>query len=148
MRCPNCKRESQVIDTREAENSVRRRRECLSCHVRFTTYERTELPRLMVIKRDGRKEGYSRDKLMEGIHKACEKRPVCLANIEAITDRIERRLYDRGEIEIPSLYVGELVMEELKTTDGVAYIRFASVYRQFADIKSLEREVKKLVEKE
>lgn len=145
MRCPNCKRETQVIDTREADNSVRRRRECLHCQHRFTTYERLEVPKLMVIKRDGRRESFSREKLAEGIRKACEKRPVCLANIEAMVDIIERQLYERGESEIPTLYVGELVMEALKAMDGVAYIRFASVYRQFADIKSLEREVKKLV---
>lgn len=144
MHCLNCKSESQVIDTREAENSVRRRRACLSCHHRFTTYERIEIPKLMIIKRDGRRESFSREKLTEGIRKACEKRPVCLANIEQILDSIERKLYERSESEIPSLYVGELVMESLKEIDGVAYIRFASVYRQFADIKSLEREVKKL----
>ena len=145
MHCPNCKKESQVIDSREAENSIRRRRECLSCNYRFTTYERTELPKLMVIKRDGRRESFSREKLADGIKKACEKRPVCLANIEQIINDIERDLFDRGDEEIPSLYVGELVMEKLKPLDGIAYIRFASVYRQFADIKSLEREVRKLV---
>lgn len=145
MHCPNCKGESQVIDTREAENSVRRRRECLSCRHRFTTYERTEIPKLMVIKRDGRRESYSREKVVEGIRKACEKRAVCLANIEQLVDNIERELNDRGESEVPSLYVGELVMDQLKQLDGIAYIRFASVYRQFTDIKTLEREVKKLV---
>lgn len=144
MHCPSCKSETQVIDTREADNGVRRRRACLKCQHRFTTYERLEVPKLMVIKRDGRRESFSREKLCEGIRKACEKRPVCLANIEAMLDHIERQLYDRGEAEIPSLYIGELVMDSLKATDGVAYIRFASVYRQFADIKSLEREVKKL----
>lgn len=144
MHCPNCKRETQVIDTREADNSIRRRRACLTCQYRFTTYERIELPKLMVIKRDGRRESYSREKLSEGIRKACEKRPVCLANIEQVVDAIERQLYDKGEVEIPSLQVGELVMQQLKALDGIAYIRFASVYRQFADIKSLEREVKKL----
>lgn len=145
MRCQTCKGETQVIDTREADNSIRRRRECLGCHHRFTTYERVELPKLMVIKRDGRRESFSREKLAEGIRKACEKRPVCLTNIELVVDHIERQLYDRGESEIPSLYVGELVMAQLKNIDGIAYIRFASVYRQFTDIKSLEREVKKLV---
>ncbi len=145
MRCPNCKAESQVIDTREAENSVRRRRECLTCQQRFTTYERVEIPKLMVIKRDGRRESYSREKLAEGIRKACEKRPVCLTNIELMVDNIERELNDRGETEVPTLYIGELVMNQLKQLDGIAYIRFASVYRQFTDIKTLEREVKKLV---
>ncbi len=144
MHCPNCKGESQVIDSREAENSVRRRRACLNCQQRFTTYERIELPKLMVIKRDGRRESYSRDKLAEGIAKACEKRPVCIANIESVVNAIERQLYDKGEVEIPSIYVGELVMNQLKELDGIAYIRFASVYRQFTDIRSLEREVKKL----
>jgi transcriptional repressor NrdR len=99
----------------------------------------------MVIKRDGRRESFSREKLGEGIRKACEKRPVCLANIEQIVDEIERELNERGESEVPSLYVGELVMSQLKALDGIAYIRFASVYRQFADLRSLEREVKKLV---
>lgn len=144
MRCPNCKAESQVIDTREADNSIRRRRACLHCNHRFTTYERVEIPKLMVIKRDGRRESFSREKLTEGIGKACKKRPVCLSNIESLVDKIERDLNDRGESEIPSLYIGELVMEQLKQLDGIAYIRFASVYRQFSDIKSLEREVKKL----
>lgn len=145
MRCPNCKNESQVIDTREAENSIRRRRECLNCQHRFTTYERTEIPKLMVIKRDGRRESFSREKLTEGIRKACEKRSVCLANIEKVIDEIERELNDHGEAEVPSLFIGELVMTRLKALDGIAYIRFASVYRQFTDIRSLEREVKKLV---
>lgn len=145
MRCPNCKQESQVIDTREAENSIRRRRACLDCQHRFTTYERIEIPKLMVIKRDGRRESFSRDKLGEGIRKACEKRPVCLANIEQMVDRIERELNTHGEAEVPSLFIGELVMSSLKALDGIAYIRFASVYRQFTDIRSLEREVKKLV---
>ena len=144
MHCPNCKGESQVIDSREVENSIRRRRVCLGCQNRFTTYERIELPKLMIIKRDGRRESFSREKLAEGIRKACEKRPVCLANIEQIVDEIERELYDRGEAEVPSLHVGEHVMNHLKMLDGIAYIRFASVYRQFTDIRSLEREVKKL----
>jgi transcriptional repressor NrdR len=145
MHCPNCKKESQVIDTREAENSIRRRRACLDCQHRFTTYERIEIPKLMVIKRDGRRESFSREKLGEGIRKACEKRPVCLANIEQMVDDIERELNAHGEAEVPSLFVGELVMSHLKALDGIAYIRFASVYRQFTDIRSLEREVKKLV---
>jgi transcriptional repressor NrdR len=144
MQCPQCKKQSQVIDTREAENGIRRRRECLSCEQRFTTYERIELPKLMIIKRDGRRESFAREKVGEGIRKACEKRPVCLSNIEEMIDEIERQLYDRGEAEVPSLYIGELVMQQLKALDGVAYIRFASVYRQFTDIKALEREVKKL----
>lgn len=144
MRCPNCKKESQVIDSREADNSIRRRRECLHCQQRFTTYERVEIPKLMVIKRDGRRESFSREKLIEGIRKACEKRPVCLTNIETLIHEIERELNDRGEAEIPSIMVGELVMKHLKNLDGIAYIRFASVYRQFTDIKALEREVKRL----
>ncbi len=144
MHCPNCKGESQVIDSREVENSIRRRRTCLDCQNRFTTYERIELPKLMIIKRDGRRESFSRDKLAEGIRKACEKRPVCLANIETMVDDIEREVFDRGEAEVPSLHIGELVMHHLKLLDGIAYIRFASVYRQFTDIRSLEREVKKL----
>lgn len=145
MHCPNCKGESQVIDTREAENSVRRRRSCLNCQHRFTTYERLEVPKLMIIKRDGRRESFSREKLAEGIRKACEKRPVCLANIEQMIDEIERELNERGEAEVPSLHIGELVMSHLRQVDGIAYIRFASVYRQFTDIRTLEREVKKLV---
>lgn len=144
MRCPNCKKETQVIDSRESDNSIRRRRTCLACQHRFTTYERLEIPKLMVIKRDGRRESFSREKLGEGIRKACEKRPVCLTNIETIIDNIERELNDRGESEVPSLYIGELVMKQLRALDGIAYIRFASVYRQFTDLKSLEREVKKL----
>lgn len=144
MRCPNCKNESQVIDTREAENSIRRRRECLDCQNRFTTYERVELPKLAVIKRDGRRESFSREKIKSGIRKACEKRPICLANIETVVDEVERQLYEKGQEEIPSLYIGELVMDQLRRIDSIAYIRFASVYRQFTDIKSLEKEIKKL----
>lgn len=144
MRCPNCKGETQVIDSREADNSIRRRRECLVCQCRFTTYERPEVPKLAVIKRDGRRESFQREKLAAGIRKACEKRPVCLANIEQFVDEIERELHDRGELEIPSLSIGETVMNHLKQLDGIAYIRFASVYRQFTDIKSFEYEVKKL----
>ncbi len=145
MQCPNCKGQSQVVDSREAENSIRRRRECLGCEQRFTTYERIEIPKLMVIKRDGRRELFTREKVGEGIRKACEKRPVCLSNIEDLIDEIERELNDRGESEVPSLFIGELVMKHLKKLDGIAYIRFASVYRQFTDIRALEREVKKLV---
>jgi transcriptional repressor NrdR len=123
---------------------VRRRRECLACKHRFTTYERMEAPRLFVVKKDGRREQYNRDKVMSGLRRACEKRPVSDPQMEEIVAGIERQLFSRGENEVPTTMLGEKVMEALKTLDKVAYIRFASVYRSFDDIGSFQAELAEL----
>ena len=145
MKCPYCNHpESRVTDSREAEEGIRRRRECLQCGLRFTTYERVQTTALMVAKRDGRREEFRRDKLMAGIIKACAKRPIPLKEIERLVDDIESELQRLGHAEIPSSRLGELVMERLKRLDSVAYIRFASVYRDFKDVDSFEQAVKEL----
>ena len=141
MRCPFCSGETSVIDKRDSEDNTRRRRECDKCSKRFTTYERPEII-VMVVKKDGRREPYSRDKVKAGIMRACEKRPVSLESIEQSLDKIENSLRERDEIT--SKQVGELVMRELKKLDKVAYIRFASVYREFDDITEFSKEVKLL----
>jgi len=123
---------------------VRRRRECLDCKHRFTTYERMEAPRLFVVKKDGRREQYSRDKVLSGLRRACEKRPVAEAQMEEIVAGLERELFSRGENEVPTTMVGEKLMEALKSIDKVAYIRFASVYRSFDDIGSFQAELAEL----
>ena len=126
---------------------MRRRRECQSCRHRFTTYERIEGGRLFVVKKDGRREPFNREKVLGGLRKACEKRPVADAEMQAIVDRIERDLYARGENEVPSSAVGELIMAALRKLDKVAYIRFASVYREF-DLQSFQQELAQLLEKQ
>ena len=147
MFCPYCGFEdSKVIDSRDVENSVRRRRECISCKARFTTYERVQPISLMVIKKDKRREEFNRNKLLLGIRKACEKRPLPTGTIDKIVEEIETSLYQIGKAEVPSSIIGEMVMEKLKSTDYIAYIRFASVYREFADITALKREVDNLIE--
>lgn len=147
MRCPACKFEvTRVIDSRELENSIRRRRECLRCGYRFTTYERIEMPSILVIKRSGAREIFDREKILRGIQKACEKRPVSAAQMEKIVSEVERSIIEMSETEISSKKIGEMVAEKLKELDEVAYIRFASVYRQFKDIKSFEKELQKLKE--
>jgi len=145
VKCPYCNHpESRVTDSREAEEGIRRRRECLQCGLRFTTYERVQNTALMVAKRDGRREEFRRDKLMAGIIKACAKRPIPLKEIERLADDIESELQRLGHAEIPSSRLGEMVMERLKRLDWVAYIRFASVYRDFKDVDSFEQAVKEL----
>lgn len=124
--------------------SIRRRRQCLRCNYRFTTYERIEAAKMSVVKKDGRRELFSRDKVSSGIYRACEKRPVAVALIEEIVDQIERDIRARGEAEVPTTAVGELVMEKLAAVDDVAYVRFASVYRSFTDLASFEAELTKL----
>jgi len=147
MRCIKCQQgETQVIDSRDDGKEVWRRRECLACGYRFTTYERIEFPKLYVIKKDGRRELFSREKLLSGLRKACEKRPVALAKLEEVVGRIESTLYETGKKEIPSKLIGQLAMEELKKIDEVAYIRFASVYRAFKSVESFEKEVHKIME--
>jgi len=148
MLCPSCRSDdTRVIDSRDDENAVRRRRECQSCKHRFTTYERAEAPRLFVAKKDGRREAYNRDKVLGGLRKASEKRPVSEAAIQESADRVERELYARGESEVQSTVVGDLVMTELRGLDKVAYIRFASVYRSFADLNSFQEELAQLLAK-
>ena len=151
MKCPYCAHdENQVLDSRDSEDlsSVRRRRECLKCSKRFTTYERVETIDLFVIKKDGRREQFNRNKLLTGIQKACEKRPISMDTIEETANEIEQDLRRRETTEIPSKLIGELVMRRLKVLDKVAYIRFASVYRAFGDVGSFEKEVKNLLKSE
>ncbi len=148
MRCPFCgKEETKVIDTRESDQTIRRRRECLNCRRRFTTYERIAQTGLMVIKHDGRRETFDRQKLMSGIVKACAKRPVPMDAIESIVDEIELALHQLGKSEVDSQKIGQLVMERLRTMDDVAFVRFASVYRRFADLDALASEIQRLKEK-
>jgi transcriptional repressor NrdR len=123
---------------------IRRRRECLSCKRRYTTYERIEESLPMVVKKDGRREPFDRMKILSGLKKACEKRPISVATIESVTDRIEKRIQEMGETEIPSRAVGEEIMKELHNLDQVAYVRFASVYREFKDIDQFMDELKAL----
>jgi transcriptional repressor NrdR len=150
MRCPYCHHaDTKVLDSREVEDSdaIRRRRECLKCEKRFTTYERADLVDLVVIKKDGRRERFDRNKLKTGLMKACEKRPVSLSAINRLVEDIERALRNEDSHEIRSTRIGELVMKQLRKLDKVAYIRFASVYREFTDLESFEKELHKLLEK-
>jgi transcriptional repressor NrdR len=147
MRCPFCGNDDdRVVDTRASKEgqAIRRRRECLSCGKRFTTYESIELFPRHVIKRDGRSEPYDRPKLLSGILTACAKRPVNMGTIESIVDRIEERMDEMGWLEVQSSWLGERVMEELQEVDEVAYVRFASVYRQFQDVTEFIDELKGL----
>jgi len=146
MNCPYCHyHDSKVIDSRDANDGIRRRRQCLSCDSRFTTYERQQPTSLFVIKKDQRREEFNRDKLLTGIHKACEKRPLATTTIDKLAVDIEADLYSQGKAEIPSTIIGDMIMERLKKLDYIAYIRFASVYRQFADITALKQEIDTLV---
>ncbi|MCE3239519.1 MAG: transcriptional regulator NrdR [Deltaproteobacteria bacterium] len=148
MKCPFChETENRVIDSRLSKDSnmIRRRRECSKCSRRFTTYERVEEMMPLVVKKDGRRETYERIKIINGLKRACEKRPVSINTIEAIADRIERSLQERGEKEILSSVIGEATMRELHDTDEVAYVRFASVYRSFKDINEFMVELEELL---
>jgi transcriptional repressor NrdR len=148
MKCPFChETDNRVIDSRLSKDSnmIRRRRECSKCSRRFTTYERIEEMMPLVIKKDGRRESYERQKIVNGLTRACEKRPVSINIIEAIADRIERSIQERGEKEIPSSVIGEAAMRELHDTDPVAYVRFASVYRSFKDISEFMVELEELI---
>lgn len=147
MRCPKCGAvEDRVVDSRSSREggTIRRRRECLSCAHRFTTYEEIEKQTLLVIKRDGRREEFSKDKLLAGVRKACQKRPVSPLAIEEAVDRIVEEINDQYEGEVPCLAIGERVMEELRNLDGVAYVRFASVYRRFEEVTEFVQAVRKL----
>ncbi len=149
MKCPYCAHlESKVVDSRPSDEgaSIRRRRECLECHRRFTTYETVESLPLVVVKRDGSRQAFDRGKLLNGMLRACEKRPVTLAALENIANEIEQSLQNEIDREIPSTKVGELVMDRLRGVDEVAYVRFASVYRQFKDIGTFMSELTKLLE--
>ena len=147
MKCPYCNSEdTKVIDSRPTEDghAIRRRRGCEKCGKRFTTYEKVEESIIMIVKKDGSREAFDRGKLMNGIIRACEKRPVPMATIEGMVDRIERGLNNLMQKEVKSDFIGELVMDELKKVDQVAYIRFASVYRQFTDVETFTEEINKL----
>ena len=148
MKCPFCDNpDTKVIDSRPTEegHAIRRRRGCDRCSKRFTTYEKVEETILMVVKKDGKREAFDRNKLLRGITRACEKRPVSLAVMEGMVDEIERKLNNMMEKEVASDYIGELVMDELKKVDEVSYVRFASVYRQFTDVNTFMKEIQKLI---
>lgn len=149
MRCPFCGyAESKVIDSRPAEEgaTIRRRRECLACQKRFTTYEIMERLPLVVVKRDGSRQTFDKIKVMNGMLRACEKRPVSLQSLEKISDEIEQELQNSLEREVSTTEIGEMVMERIKDIDEVAYVRFASVYRQFRDVKTFFDELTKLID--
>ncbi len=151
MKCPYCNvPESKVIDSRASDNgaSIRRRRECISCKRKFTTYERVENMVMMVIKKDGSRQSFDRNKIANGIRRACEKRPVTATQIEEAVNSIEMQVYNKFSKEISTIDIGELVMDKLKELDDVAYVRFASVYRQFKDLNTFVDELQKLLKTE
>ena len=142
MNCPFCSQaETKVTDSRPEQDGIRRRRECLACGRRFTTLERVELGGVMLLKKDGRREAFDRAKIVGGVRKACDKRPIPSGAVEALADEVEQAVFAMNRAEVPSSVVGELVMERLKELDHIAYIRFASVYRAFADVEELEQEL-------
>ena len=146
MRCPTCKSEDlRVLETRDLDEAIRRRRECAVCGRRFTTFERIDVLRLYVVKRDGRREPYDRGKVLRGVRIACEKRPVSLDAIERLGDAVERELVGAGEAEVPSTRVGDLIIQRLLELDPIAYIRFASVYREMKTLEAIRREVDSLL---
>lgn len=148
MKCPFCGHsETKVLDSRPTEDntSIRRRRECISCLKRFTTYEKVEDIPVYVVKKDGTREPFNKRKILSGILKSCEKRPVSIAEIEGIADDIEKQVYNTMKQEVPSQFIGELIMNRLKKLDDVAYVRFASVYRQFKDINTFMDELQKIL---
>src|SRR4030043_1866059 len=151
MKCPHCGyKEDKVVDSRatQEESAIRRRRECLKCGKRFTSYEYIEEVSMMVIKKDGRREPFDRKKILSGIMKACEKRPISVEKMEELATQIERAMQKKSDHEISSSKVGELIMEKLKMLDDVAYVRFASVYRQFKDVGQFMEELKGILNKE
>ncbi|HHT71963.1 MAG: transcriptional regulator NrdR [bacterium] len=148
MRCPFCSEsDTRVLDSRPAEGGsvIRRRRECSGCKRRFTTYERVEEQPLFVVKRDGRRERFNRQKILAGLVKACEKRPISLAILEGLAEEVEREIRNALMEEVPSTTIGDLVMERLRQLDEVAYVRFASVYRRFTDVERFLQELESLV---
>ena len=149
MKCPKCNYfDSKVLDTRPTDDGskIRRRRECMVCSHRFTTYEKIEETQIVVIKRDGTRQGYNRDKIINGLIRACDKRSVSLEEIEGIADKVEKQLYNTFQNEVSTEVIGELVMNELQGVDDVAYVRFASVYRKFKDINTFMDELKKILD--
>lgn len=149
MKCPYCGYvESRVTDSRDQGGSVHRRRRCEHCLQRFSTVEHVVLPELMVVKRDGRRESFKREKLETGLRRACQKRPIPVGELEAIVEDIETELYKLGKAEIESRIIGEMLMERLRQLDDIAYIRFASVYRSYPDIQAMREELDELLEKE
>ncbi len=145
MKCPYCEhQDSRVIDSREASDGIRRRRQCTRCSQRFTTYERLQPLVMFVVKKDQRREEFSKDKLLGGLRKACEKRPLPAATVEELADEIESDLIALGRAEVSSTVIGDMVMEKLRKLDKIAYIRFASVYRDFTDIDALKSELETL----
>lgn len=148
MKCPYCsERASRVVDTREAGDAIRRRRECMACGQRFTTYERVRSTPVMVVKGDGRREPFDREKLLQGVRIACAKRPIPVEDIERLADEVESYIRSLGKSEVSSQAVGEQVIARLRQLDDVAYVRFASVYRRFADVESLAQEIEDLLER-
>ena len=148
MKCPYCgSKDTEVVETRDSEDleTIRRRRECLSCRKRFTTYERIENVNLIVIKKDGRREQFDRDKLKRGIIRSCEKTKVSMEDIERIVTEIERELRGETGVEVESKKIGQMVSTRLKKIDKVAYIRFSSVFRRFVDVEDFEKELKRLI---
>lgn len=148
MKCPFCAfKEDRVIDSRSTQDdaSIRRRRECLQCGRRFTTYEYVEKIPLMVVKSDGRREPFSRQKIMDGLMCSCQKRPVSVGQLETLVDDVEKEIQKKFDKEIEAKFIGDLVMERLSKVDGVAYVRFASVYRQFKDVTEFMKELKDLL---
>lgn len=143
MRCPFCGAETKVTNKRDNEGETRRRRECLKCHKRFTTYEKIEAD-IRVIKKDGTRQAFEIEKIKKGIIRACEKRPVSLEKIEQVVQNIEDKLKSSNKKEIKTETIGELIMKELKKLDKIAYIRFASVYREFKDVSDFKKEIKEL----
>jgi transcriptional repressor NrdR len=148
--CPFCShRQDRVIDSRESKEGdvIRRRRECLKCQRRFTTYERSDEIPYMVVKRDGRREKFDRQKILEGLLKACEKRPVPMAKLAEAIDEVESKLADSAEREMPTTAIGEMLMDRLRSVDKIAYVRFASVYRDFQDVEAFLNELKDLLQR-
>ena len=149
MKCPYCGyQESKVVDSRHSDDntSIRRRRECLSCQKRFTTYETVESLPMIVVKKDNSRQSFDRNKILNGMVRACEKRPVSMADMERVADEIEQIVQNSLDREVSTVHIGELVMERLKPLDEVAYVRFASVYRQFKDINSFMHELNKILQ--
>lgn len=147
MRCPFCRSDTRVVDTREVGNEIRRRRECNACQQRFTTYERLAAVNTLVVKRDNRREEFNRDKLRRSILLACTKRPVSSDAVENLVSEVEAEIYRQNRGEVPSVLIGELVMEKLRRLDDVAYVRFASVYRDFRDVEMWAEEIRRLKER-
>lgn len=150
MKCPFCNKDNtRVIDSRPADenNSIRRRRQCDECNRRFTTYEKVETIPLVVIKKDNNREPYDRSKIEAGVFRSCHKRPISVEQITALVDDVENQIFNREDKEIPSHVIGEILMDKLKNLDPVAYVRFASVYREFKDVNTFMEELKKILEK-